>query len=357
MPGHDTVVVGFSAGGVEAMARLVAELPGDLPAAIFVAHHFPATSVSVLPDILRRSGALPALHPVHNQRIEPGWIYVAPPDRHMLAVGNRIHVTRGPRENGHRPAIDPLFRTAATSFGPRVISVLLSGSLDDGTAGMLAVKRHGGITVVQDPDEAIHAGMPISAIESVRVDHILPVKEIAELLTRLIGEPVAPQEGSSTMLPAEQEARDPAEVGTTDIDAGPLPGPPTALTCPECGGALWEVVSGNLVRYRCHVGHAYTADSMVAEQASLVEGALWSALRALEEKAELSRRLAERSRKRGLDRLARRYEAAVENAEFGSDTIRQVVISDSASPVLAEEEGNPENEAEWSARAGGAERT
>jgi two-component system, chemotaxis family, protein-glutamate methylesterase/glutaminase len=357
MPGHDIVVVGFSAGGVEAVARLVAELPGDLPAAVFVAHHFPATSLSALPAILRRSGNLPALHPVHNQPIEPGRIYVAPPDRHMIIVGRRIHLTRGPRENGHRPAIDPLFRTAAKAYGPRVIGVLLSGSLDDGTAGLVAVKRHGGIAVVQDLNEALHAGMPGSAIDRVEVEHVLPVKGIAQLLTRLTREPVAQQEGSQVMLPEEQEPRDPAEAGTAHIETGPLPGPPSALTCPECGGALWELVSENLVRYRCHVGHAYSMDSMVAEQAIRVENALWAALRALEEKAELCRRLAERSRKRGLDRLVRRYEAAVENAELGSDAIRQVLLSDGTQPVAAEGEQDIEDGTDWSAHAAGAERT
>jgi two-component system chemotaxis response regulator CheB len=354
MPGRDIIVIGFSAGGVEALARVVADLPPDLPAALFVAHHFPADSVSALPDILRRSGQLPACHPTHEQVIEPGRIYIAPPDRHMLIAGGQIHLSRGPRENGHRPAIDPLLRTAARAFGPRVIGVLLSGALDDGTAGLAAVKRQGGIAVVQDPRDALYPGMPTSAMQAVPIDHVLPSAEIASLLTRLARVPVAQHEGHRTMLSDQVQAPDPAEVGTADIETGPFPGAPTPLTCPDCGGALWELARGDLVRYRCHVGHAYTADSMVAAQASTVEGALWSALRTLEEKAELSRRMAERADQRGLERMARRYRRAVQDAETGSDSIRQLLLAGRASPPdpvdddVAQEAGS---------RLAGAERT
>jgi two-component system, chemotaxis family, protein-glutamate methylesterase/glutaminase len=348
MRGHDIIVIGFSAGGVEALARLAADLPRDLPAAVFVVHHFPAEGESALPNIVRRAGRLPALHPVHGQQIEPGRIYIAPPGRHMIIVGDRIHLTRGPRENGHRPAIDPLFRTAARTFGSRVVGVLLSGTLDDGTVGMMAVKQHGGTAVVQDPNEALYPGMLDSAIQRVGVDHVLPVQEVAQLLTRLTREPVAQKEGGQAMLPEDQEPRDPAEIGTASLETGTLPGPPTALTCPECGGTLWELISGDLVRYRCHVGHAYTSDSMAAEQGSVLEGALWTALRALEEKAELSRRLAERSRSRGLERLARRYEGAVEHAERGSNDIRQLLLSGTVeSPVPSDAGTSQEETTDW----------
>ena len=339
------------------MTRLAAGLPRDLPAAVFVVHHFPGNSVSALPNILARSGSLPALHPAHNQQIEPGYIYVAPPDRHMLIIERRIHLTRGPRENGHRPAIDPLFRTAARTFGPRVMGVLLSGALDDGTVGMMAVKQHGGVAIVQDPREALYAGIPESAIQRVAVDHVLTVKQIGQLLTRLSREPVGLQEGGQGMLPEDQEDRDPAQAGTARIEDGPFPGPPTALTCPDCGGAIWENVSGNLVRYRCHVGHAYTADSMVDAQAAVVETALWTAVRALEEKGELSRKLAERTRSRGLDRLAARYQDAVESAERGSNAIRQLLLSGTAeAPTPDRSMDSQESVTGWSADAAGAER-
>jgi two-component system chemotaxis response regulator CheB len=335
MPGHDIVVIGFSAGGVEPLVKLVADLPRNLPAALFVAHHFPAESSSALPSILRRSGKLPASHPVDQQDIEPGQIYVAPPDHHMLIAGGKIQLSRGPRENGHRPAVDPLFRTAARAFGPRVIGVLLSGALDDGTAGLSAVKRHGGIAVVQDPNDALYNSMPSNAIQAVSVDHVIPSAEIASLLTRLTRGPVAQQEGPAAMHSENDQPPDPALAGTADIESGPLPGPPTALSCPDCGGALWELVQGNLVRYRCHVGHAYSAESMVAAQATTLEGALWSALRTLEEKAELSRRMAERADQRGIERMARRYRKAVQDAEAGSDTIRRLLLAGAASPPVA----------------------
>jgi two-component system chemotaxis response regulator CheB len=249
----------------------------------------------------------------------------------MLIEGNSVHLTRGPRENGHRPAIDPLFRTAARTFGPRVVAVLLSGALDDGAAGLMAVKGRGGVTVVQDPDDALYPGMPRSAIQRIAIDYVLPSAEIGPLLTRLAREPV--KGDRPAMISENLEPQDPAEVGTADIETGPLPAFPTPLSCPDCGGALWELVSGDLVRYRCHVGHAYTADSMVAAQANSLESALWSALRALEEKAELSRRLAERIGKPGLERLALRYQNAVQDAERGSEAIRQLLLAGSAAPT------------------------
>ena len=355
MPGHDVIVIGFSAGGVNAMASLVAGLPGNLPAAVFVAHHFPATSVSALPDILRRSGPLPASHAVHNERIEPGRIYIAPPGRHMLIGRDRVQLSRGPRENGHRPAIDPLFRTAARFYGPRVVGVLLSGSLDDGSVGLMAVKQHGGTAVVQDPDEALHDGMPRSGMARVEVDYILPIAEIGRLLIRLAREAAAPQDGPRPTLPEDHEPLDPAQAGTDAIEEGPLPGPPSALTCPECGGAIWESVDRDLARYRCHVGHAYTADSIVVAQASVVEAALWTAMRALEEKAELYRRLAGRSRNRGLDRLAHRFEAAVEKAELGSNAIRQLLLSGTAEAATVHDAVEAEEQTNWSTNAASAE--
>jgi two-component system, chemotaxis family, protein-glutamate methylesterase/glutaminase len=330
MPGHDIIVVGFSAGGVEALTRLVSDLPSDLPASLFVVHHFPAEIVSALPSILRRVGELPVVHPKHGQSIERGQIYVAPSDRHMLIDGEHIHLSRGPRENGHRPAIDPLFRSAARAFGPRVVAVLLSGALDDGVAGLAAVKRRGGVTVAQDPNDAHYPSMPRSAIERVPVDHVLPSAELAQLLARLAAEPAATKGGHHAMIPEDLKPQDPAEAGTADIETGPLPGPPTPLTCPDCGGTLWELVSGDLVRYRCHVGHAYSSDSLVSAQAHTLESALWSALRALEEKAELSRRMAERIGKRGIERLALRYRQAVRDAERGSDVLRELLLAGSA---------------------------
>jgi chemotaxis response regulator CheB len=189
--GRDIIVIGFSAGGVDPVVRLVAELPADFAAAVFIVHHFPAKSISALPHIVSRAGPLPADHPQHGERVFPGRIYIAPPNRHMLLGEGRIHLTNGPREHGHRPAVDPLFRTAARVYGARAVGVLLSGTLDDGTEGLLAIKRHHGVTVVQDPAEALYPGMPNSAILEVGVDHVKPVERIGSLLVELASQPVA----------------------------------------------------------------------------------------------------------------------------------------------------------------------
>lgn len=181
------VVIGASAGGVEAISTIVSKLPPDLNAAVFVVLHIPHNATSYLPQILSRAGPLRAIHPDAESRIEPGVIYVAPPDKHLLITYGKVITVRGPRENGHRPAVDPLFRSAAESYGSDVIGVVLSGNLDDGTAGLAAIKQQGGIAIVQSPKEALYQGMPVSAIEHVVVDHVLPLDEIVPAVLRLIG--------------------------------------------------------------------------------------------------------------------------------------------------------------------------
>jgi len=306
--------------------QLVADLPADLSASVFVVHHFPAQSVSVLPSILNRAGPLPASQPADGEPIVAGRIYVARPDRHMVLRRDRIRLTLGPREQGHRPAIDPLFRSAARHFGPRAIGVVLSGTLDDGTTGLLAIKQAGGLAVVQDPGQAAFPGMPASAIEHVPVDHVVGPAELGPLLSDT-GDPP-----------------DSALAGTAALRGDDRPGRPSGLVCPECGGVLWESETGGLLHFRCHVGHAYGADSLLAAKSGALEGALWGAVRALEEKAELLRRLAGISRERGLHRAATRFDQAVRDAEHGSNMIRESLIEgpvrqaleSSAEPVEAE---------------------
>lgn len=215
MPGHDIVVIGFSAGGVDPLCQLVAGLPRDFPASLFVVHHFPPQSVSALPSIVNRAGPLEAAHPVDGEAIRPGRIYVARPDQHLLVRDHHIQLTRGPREHGHRPAVDPLFRTAARSHGSRVIGVLLSGTLDDGTAGLLAVKDAGGLALVQDPAETAYPGMALSAIQHVPVDAVAPIARLGPLVDRLSREPApgingpVPQALAAPAEPVESEG--PAE--------------------------------------------------------------------------------------------------------------------------------------------------
>jgi two-component system, chemotaxis family, protein-glutamate methylesterase/glutaminase len=334
--GRDIIVIGFSAGGVDPLVRLVAEFPADLAASVFIVHHFPAKSISALPHIVRRAGSLPADHPEHGERVMPGRIYIAPPNCHMLLGEGRIHLANGPREHGHRPAIDPLFRTAARVYGARVVGVLLSGTLDDGTEGLLAIKRHHGITVVQDPAEALYPGMPNSAILEVGVDHVKPVERIGSLLVQLASQPVSPADQESQLAPLDPP--DPAAAGTRALAQEKPSGRPSGLTCPECGGSLWEADEGGFFHYRCHVGHAYSEQSMLVAQAQRLEAALWAAVRSLEEKAELARHLARRCRRRGLRRSAERFEQSIEEAEGGSAELRKVLLRGVAGPPTAPEE-------------------
>jgi two-component system, chemotaxis family, protein-glutamate methylesterase/glutaminase len=290
--GSRVVVVGASAGGVEALSRLVSGLPRDLAAAVLVVLHITPSGTSVLPAILSRAGLLPARHAEDGEPIENGRIYVAPPDQHLLVEDGVVRLSRGPRENGHRPAADPLFRTASQAFGARTIGVVLSGTRDDGTAGLKELRRNGGLGIVQSPADAMYPAMPKSAIEKAAPEHVLDVPGIVDLLVELAGSKPPPR-AAPPAAPSQVEpqlGRNNASAATDDD----LPGQVSAFTCPECNGTLWELTDGDIIRYRCRVGHAYTEESFLAEHNGAVEAALWSALRSLEERAGLLRRLAER---------------------------------------------------------------
>jgi two-component system chemotaxis response regulator CheB len=320
---RNLIVVGASAGGVEALRSLVAGLPPDLPAAVLVVLHVPSYGGSVLPAILERAGDLPADHPEGEQPLEEGRIYVAPPDHHLLVVDGHCVVTRGPRENGHRPAIDVLFRSAARADGPRVIGVVLSGVLDDGTAGLQAIAQRGGTTIVQDPADALYDAMPRSALEHVPVDHVAPAAEIGNLLARL-AKVVVVDRGEPTPRLMETEI----EVALMEehvMHEDERPGRPSAFSCPDCSGVLWEIHDGDLVRYRCRVGHAWSADSLLGQQAEQLDSALWMALRGLEEKAALARTLASRARDRNSPLMSQRYEEQATEATRAAETLRSML--------------------------------
>jgi two-component system, chemotaxis family, protein-glutamate methylesterase/glutaminase len=325
---RDIIVVAASAGGVDALKQVVQGLPKNLPAAVFVVLHLPAHGPSVLPKILSRAGALPAVHPQDRDEIRPGMIYVAPPDYHLLVKAGHVRITRGPRENSHRPAADALFRTAARAYGSRVIGVVLSGVLDDGTAGLLAIKRMGGMAVAQAPSDALYTGMPQSAIDHVAVDCCLPAAQMPELLVRLTTTPVPAENPGHNQPPADlnQEA-DMAELEPTAVHADRKPGDPSVFACPECGGTLWEMHDHDLVRYRCRVGHAYSAESLLAEKSESLEAAMWTALRALEEQAALSRRMIERAVTQGRTSSANSYRGKVAEAESHAELIRRVLLT------------------------------
>lgn len=325
MPGHDIIVIGASAGGVEALSKLVKALPTDLPAAIFIVLHVPAQNTSLMPNILNRCGTLRAWHPEDGAPIQHGQIYIAPPNYHLLVKRGCVHVARGPKENGHRPAVDPLFRTAAQHYGRRVIGVVLSGNLDDGTAGLAAVKSRGGIAIVQNPDEALFSGMPRSAIENVDVDHILPLNAIAPFLVRLAQEQVQENQADSASAQMEIET-DLVELDMAAHSKYGRPGTPSGFGCPDCGGALWELGDGKLLRFRCRTGHAFSGETLLAEQSEALETALWSGLRALEERAALAHKMFKGAHDRNQARSAQRFAQQEQEAQQNAAVIRQVLL-------------------------------
>ncbi len=300
---HDIVVVGASAGGVEALSDLVEHLPADFPAAVFVVLHLSSVAPSLLPAILNRAGALPAVVAEDGRPVEPSTVYVAPPDSHLLVAPGEIRLWRGPAEHTCRPAVDPLFRTAAASYGPRVVGVVLSGTLDDGVAGLAAVKRRGGVGLVQNPDEAQFASMPSSVIATLDVDHVLTVRELAAELEELARTPlpdrVEPYEPSTPaeLLRPKGEDGDPAWRPVT-LD----------LRCPECGSSLSEVEGAEPLEFACPQAHAFSTESLVSRQGDALESALWESVRRLEERASLLTGLAVRARKRGAADAAERLE-------------------------------------------------
>jgi two-component system chemotaxis response regulator CheB len=302
---HDLVVIGTSAGGVETLIQLVGQLPPDFPASICIVLHTAPDSPGFLADILDGRGYLQAKIPADGERLEHGVIYVAPPDRHLVVKPGHVHLTRGPHENRSRPSIDVLFRSAAVAYGSRVVALLLTGLLNDGVVGLSAVQRCGGVVLVQDPDSASYPDLPLNALRAIAVDHVLPLAEMGEALVTLVHKPVA-QAGD---VPKEIVA----EARFAERNAGPaygeVPlGETTMLSCPECKGPLQYITNGGVSHYRCHTGHAFTAESLSLAQDEGVEQALWSALRLLEEREMLLCQMAEQEQARGFISAAARFE-------------------------------------------------
>ena len=306
-------MIGGSSGAIESLRKVLPDLPPDLPAAVFVVIHLSPDSPNLLHLHVARWGSLPASQAVDGDPIQPGHIYVARPDHHMTIEGEHVRVARGPRENRHRPAIDPLFRTAAREYGPRVIGVILSGLQDDGSAGLYAVKQRGGVAIVQNPEDARWGEMPQRARAYADPQYVLHTEEIAPALVRLVNS--APVETDMPNKPSAKESAKESKKGngkgnglnqSTKPDAATKPednlnaaypeeseGVPSVFACPECHGVLWELREKELVRFRCRVGHSYGADSLTKELSAASEGALWAAMRALEAKAAMQRRIAD----------------------------------------------------------------
>lgn len=348
MPTRDIVLIGASAGGVEALSAIVAGFPADLPAAVFVVLHV-SRGRSVLPEILTRAGRLLAVHPKDGDRIHYGRVYVAPPDHHLTIDGDVVRITHGPSENGVRPALDPLFRSAARTFGSRVIAVVATGSLDDGTAGMAAVKAAGGTAIVQDPEEAFAPSMPRSVMAAIAVDHVLPLAAIALKVVSLV-RPAAP--ATAALVGPRVTAVDRDDTQRLAVDAPDRSGQVSVFTCPECGGILWEADEQGLLQFRCRVGHAYSAESMLAAQVDSVDRALWTALRALEERAALSRKLARRAAARNQPGVAGAFEQRAIATEDQAALLKKVLLDRSESHPVPEAHAQPPADATPSLESG-----
>lgn len=294
MTKRDIVVIGASAGGVYALKELVACLPANFPAIVFIVQHVAADAPSYLPRIFNYAGKNRASHPVDGETIRPGHIYVAPPDHHLLIKNETVLVKKGPKENQFRPSIDALFRSAAYWYGPRVIGVVLTGLLNDGISGMWTIKQLAGISVIQEPEEAAYPSMPESVREHVAVDYSVPVSEMADLLTRLtqetVGErPILTREDAMGLEKEVKIAEQESAFTMTILGDGDL----SPMTCPECHGVLTSIQEGGLLRYRCHTGHGYTAGALLAGVKRSVEESLWNTIRAFEETVMLLEKAAE----------------------------------------------------------------
>jgi two-component system chemotaxis response regulator CheB len=307
---RDVIVIGGSSGALEALRQLLSILPIDLPAAVFVVLHLgPA---SILPSVLGRDSALPVVAAQSGAAFEPGTVYVGVPGVHLLLHDDHILLRRGPRENYSRPAVDALFRSAGASCGARVTGVVLSGGLSDGTVGLRAIKRCGGVAVVQDPEEALVSSMPRNALCNVDVDYVRKIDEMPALLARLAHEPAGPS--PEVPIDIRLEAAIAAQE-LADMKVDEVLGKISPFTCPECHGALWEIHDGPMLRFRCHVGHAFTADAVVAAQGDEIERMLGTLQRAHQERAALVRKMANQERAEKRHNLADQLEARAREYE------------------------------------------
>src|SRR5689334_18075074 len=319
--------MGASAGGVEALKEITSHLAPDLDAAVFVVVHISPDSSGLLPNILNRRSKVPAHQAQDGEAIRPGRIYVAAPDRHLLLEADEVRVVNGPRHNRHRPAIDLLFRTAARHFGERVVGIVLTGFLDDGSSGLLAIHNAGGATIVQSPDDAEVASMPKNALEQVQPDYCVPLAEIADIINRLAGVEAKPMARRSNHKHKPEKKR-----------------AQTPFTCPECQGSIWEIEENGEERYECRVGHAFSPEGMFQANDEAVERSLWAALRSLEESAALEQRLAQQAeRHKRLHAHKRFAERARERMQHAAVLREMLVGSKRRQPEIeGEEKGTAE---------------
>ena len=320
------VALGASAGGLDALSRVLGDLPPDLGAPVLIVLHTAPTTRSYLPNVLGRAGPLPARLAADGEELEPNQVYIAPPDHHLIVLDGKIGVVRGPHENGHRPAIDPLFRSVALSYREGTIAVVLSGALDDGAAGSTAVSQLGGSVIVQDPAEADFPDMPRNAIAADSPHAVLPLAKIADAIVALVHAPPDPgKQGEleeELRLERDYAALDEQTISREDVFPDLAP-----YGCPACGGSLWEAPEPHQLRFRCRIGHAYGADTLLTEQSQSLDASLAAGLRALYERADLARRVGRRLRTAGADARAERYDRIVKESERDALVIRRVLLS------------------------------
>jgi two-component system, chemotaxis family, protein-glutamate methylesterase/glutaminase len=327
MPVEPVVAIGASSGGLDVLSVICSALPPDFPAPILVVVHTAPSSPAVLSEILGRAGPLRSVTAQNGQRLISGHVYVAPPDRHLLVEPGTVRLTKGPKENRFRPAVDPLFRSVAQLYGPRAIGVVLSGNLDDGTAGLWTIKQMGGTTIVQDPKDAQFSSMPQNAVWHVAPDYVIPGSMIGQMLDHLVRldrpRVAQPEPAPLRIEVAIAKENAPVEAGVHDL------GGPSAFTCPECHGVLLAVREGDRERYRCHTGHAYSLEALLAHSLEAVEDSAWNALRAMQERALLLEHAAEHKARDDARAAARLREQAVEERRR-ADVVRGLITQPAA---------------------------
>lgn len=329
------VVIGASAGGIDALRVLVAGIPEAFSAAICIVIHTSPESPGVLAEILNRLTPLPVSQACDGQRLEAGHIYVAPPDRHLVIEPGRLRITKGPREHRFRPAIDPMFRSAAQVFGPNAIGIVLTGNLDDGVAGLWTIKKLGGTAIVQDPSEALFSSMPLQALTNVNVDHVVRLADIPRLLVQLTSD--VPGEAEPPPVPRHIEVevniakeQNPRDAGLEQI------GKPSPYACPECHGVLLEIDDDGRIRFRCHTGHAYSLESLLAAINQGIENSMSAAMRSIEEGSLLMKDMATQLKRRNrIDESARMMDAS-DRAKQQAEAIRQLILEPDMVPTASD---------------------
>lgn len=324
MEKRNIIVIGASAGGFEALKTIVQSLPPNLDASIFIVWHMGPDVRGILPDVLNKLNTIRAANARDNEPIETNHIYVAPPDHHLLIEEGRLRVTRGPKENRFRPAVDPLFRSAAYTYGKRVIGIVLSGGLDDGTAGLWRIKESGGIAVVQDPSDAQVPSMPENALHGVQIDHCLPVHELADLIVKLSSEEV----GNNIRVMKDERTKIEIDIAAEEnaLSRGSMElGILSPFACPECHGVLSKIKEGSLTRYRCHTGHAYSIDTLMASLTESIEDSLYNAIRGIDESILLLNHMGDHLAEENKPKLAAVYFQKAKEAEQRGSLIRKAI--------------------------------